>query len=117
MSIRLFAEHSIRPAIPLDGLWEFVTALERADAEGLPHEYSRSIYVPSCWEQIPGLETYRGKAWFRTMLSGTEDMAARLVFGGVSHSAVVFVDGEEVGHHYDGRSLSFENFFAGEHLK
>jgi len=78
-----------------------VTADERTGRGRLPKRYSRTVHVPSAWEQLPGLEGYRGKAWFRTAIPGGGERAVRLVFGGVSHTADVYVDGRSVGHHYD----------------
>lgn len=99
--LRTFQEHAIRDVESLDGRWEFVTADDRADRAKLPKTYSRSIHVPSCWEQLPGLEEYRGQGWLRTTFESYGGKAVRLAFGGVSHTADVFVDGKPVGHHYD----------------
>ena len=99
--LRTFAEHSVRPAMSLDGLWDFVVADDRKDRGRLPKKYTRTIHVPSAWEQMPGLEAYRGKGWYRTMIPAVAGMAARLVFGGVSHTATVFVDGKNARSHYD----------------
>jgi beta-glucuronidase len=99
--LRLFAQHQIRPVVSLDGLWEFITASERRSQRGLPRRYTRSINVPAAWETIPGLETYRGTAWLRTDFHTAEAANVRLVFGGVSHTGTVFIDGNECGSHYD----------------
>ena len=64
--LRTFEQHAIRSAESLGGRWEFVIEPERRGRSGLPRGYSRGIYVPSAWEQIPGLENYRGRAWLRT---------------------------------------------------
>ncbi|MCD6365287.1 MAG: hypothetical protein J7M14_05375 [Planctomycetes bacterium] len=99
--LRTFAEHMIRPVESLDGLWDFVTAREHT-GQGLPGTYTRRIYVPSAWETLPSLEAYRGRAWLRTWIRGYgEGGAIRLVFGGVSHTGIVYVDGQERGRHYD----------------
>lgn len=99
--LRMFREHRIRPVRPLDGRWEFVTAPERTRRTGLPRRYARRIAVPSCWEMIPGLETYRGKAWFRTTVRSLPGRALRIAFGGVSHTAAVFLDGRRIAAHHD----------------
>ncbi len=102
--LRTFNQHVVRLSESLDGRWEFVTADDRKAAKDrakLPKEYSRTIQVPSAWEQLPGLENYRGQAWLRTAIPAAEGVALRLVFGGVSHTGDVFVDGKHVGHHYD----------------
>jgi len=99
--IRTFAEHDVRVAEALDGMWDFVTEPERADRTRLPRHYTRKLYVPAAWEQTPGLERYRGKAWYRKFIGAVEGMAVRLVFGGVSHTTTVYVDGVCVGRHAD----------------
>lgn len=99
--LRLFPEHQIRPAQSLDGAWDFVTALERRERARLPKTYPRTVQTPAAWETLPGLETYRGRAWFRTSFTLEQPTHARLVFGGVSHTATVFVDGRARGGHYD----------------
>jgi beta-glucuronidase len=99
--LRTFRDHKVRETISLDGLWQFVTAADRSDRGLLPTNYSRPISVPSAWEMLPGLENYRGKAWLRTTFTSVSDRDVRLVFGGVSHTGTVYVDGEKVGSHYD----------------
>jgi beta-glucuronidase len=50
---------------------------------------------------MPGWENYRGKAWYYRLLHVDQPGYGRLVFGGVSHTADVYLDGEHLGHHYD----------------
>lgn len=99
--IRAFRNHRIRQCESLDGTWEFVTAEERTGRRPLPPSYPRHIHVPSAWETLPGLENYRGMGWLRTRVESQEGMAMRLVFGGVSHTGTVYVDGRKAGSHYD----------------
>lgn len=99
--LRTFCEHEIRTVESLDGLWDFVIAPERTDRAKLPRTYNRKLNVPTAWETLPGLESYRGKAWLRTTFQTSADLATRLVFGGVSHTATVYVDGKRCGEHYD----------------
>ncbi len=99
--LRLFDEHRVRATESLDGLWDFVTAPDRRDRGRLPTSYKRTINVPSAWEMLPGLENYRGTGWLRTSVEGVEGKALRVVFGGVSHTGTVFVDGKQKGTHYD----------------
>jgi len=99
--LRLIDEHVVRAVRSLGGFWDFVPAPERKDRKRLPDAYSRRIRVPSCWESLPGLETYRGIAWYHRDIETSADKALRLVFGGVSHTGTVFVDGRMVGEHYD----------------
>ncbi|HAU38280.1 MAG TPA: beta-glucuronidase [Phycisphaerales bacterium] len=116
--LRTFAEHETRRVESLDGRWDFVTAQQHASRTRLPRRYDRTIQVPGCWEQLPGLEAYRGKAWYRTTFTACSGLAVRLVFGGVSHTADVFVDGRRVGHHYDAFTpfdVVVPGLSAGEH--
>lgn len=99
--LRTFNEHMIRYEENYDCWWDFVTAEERTDKGKLPKRYSRKVRVPSAWETLPGLENYRGTAWYRTAVTARKNMALRVVFGGVSHTATVYVDGKKVGGHYD----------------
>lgn len=99
--LRTFVEHDVRLVDSLDGRWDFVIEPERTGRGKLPKAYNRSISVPSAWETLPGPENYRGKAWLRTDVPTMEGTALRLVFGGVSHTGTVYLDGEEVGSHYD----------------
>lgn len=99
--LRTFSEHRIRTEEPLDGLWDFVTQCERNDKHELPRAYTRKASVPSAWESLPGLNDYRGKGWYRRSIVLEQEANVRLVFGGVSHTAVVYLDGLPVGHHYD----------------
>lgn len=124
-SLRTFNEHTIRPVRSLAGRWDFVIESERADSEPLPAYYNRTIYVPSAWETLPGLENYRGRAWFRTYIDTFGSEAVRLAFGGVSHTADVYIDGlppacgrTERGHHYDAFtpwSVLFTDLPSGRH--
>jgi beta-glucuronidase len=99
--LRTFAEHWIRPVSSLPAVWDFTVEKDMAVKSRLPKKYDRTIVVPSCWELIPGLETYRGIGWFRTSFCATGEKAVRLVFAGVSHTATVYVDGRQVASHYD----------------
>lgn len=101
MSLRRFKQHKIRKTLSLDGSWDFITQEDLKGKTGLPKKYSRKIEVPGCWEQIPGLENYRGKAWLRTRFKSPGTKALRIVFGGVSHTGTVYVDKKISGTHYD----------------
>lgn len=99
--LRQFNQHQCRKIVDLTGKWDFVVASDRKDRGRLPANYTRSIYVPSAWEQLPGLEGYRGHGWLRRTIPAVEGLAARLVFDGVSHTGTVFIDGRKRGWHYD----------------
>ncbi len=100
--LRAFNQHHIRFAQSLDGVWDFITADDaKLNKNGLPKSYNRKVVVPLAWETLPGLETYRGKAYFRRTIESIPGLSTRLVFGGVSHTADVYVDGVLMRHHYD----------------
>jgi beta-glucuronidase len=99
--LRNFAEHDVRVVDSLDGRWDFVVEPERKERGAVPKRYPRTIQVPSAWECLPDLQNYRGRGWLRTQVAAYEGMALRLVFGGVSHTATVRVDGRVVGRHED----------------
>lgn len=85
---RLFNTHYIRKTYEAGGVWD----LEAGDYRG-------NIAVPSCWETIPQLASYKGKAVYRKVLEFGGNV--RLQFKGVSHTADVYCDGEHVAHHYN----------------
>ncbi len=98
--LRLFPEHRIRPTVSLDGLWRF-RAIPAGDSATLPRANDEPILVPSCWEMLPGWESWRGQALIAREVETLAGRGVRLVFGGVSHTAEVFWDGEPIGDHYD----------------
>lgn len=108
--IRLFETHRIRPYQELTGLWTIIPA------EGELAGNELLTMVPGCWEQVPGLENYRGQALYRKTIACGGNV--RLVFKGVSHTADVLWDGEPVAHHYNAYT-SFDtvlrNVQEGEH--
>ena len=57
------------------------------------------VTVPSCWESYPGFEAYRGQGLYECNFEADGDV--RIVFKGVSHTAKVFVDGNQVAEHYN----------------
>lgn len=85
---RLFRTHNIRKTYEADSLWDFSAG-----------DYRGKITVPSCWETIPALASYKGKAVYtKKMIFGGN---IRLAFKGVSHTADVYCDGEHIAHHYN----------------
>ena len=108
--LRTFNEHYVRRVRSLDGKWElaFEDDFDKSPAgePQLPDSYGRVCNVPFAWETLPGMENYRGHGWMRTNFrinsSGGESRAIRLVFGGVVHTATVYIDGKRAGDHYDG---------------
>jgi beta-glucuronidase len=99
--IRTFRQHRIRAVESLDGLWDFTTDDSGPQPRRKPRRFDRKILVPSVWQRLPGLEAYRGQAWLRTQVTARPDRTIRLVFGGVSHTGTIFVNGKQVGTHYD----------------
>jgi len=95
--VRTFFEHNLRHNESLDGLWDFAIA----DKDGVPSSFERKVLVPCAWETLPNLEAYRGKAWFRRTFELSQPSSIRIVFGGISHTGRVHVDGKFVGTHYD----------------
>lgn len=92
--LRTFQTHQIRKQAELsEQLWDFMPL------EGEQKGKKRKIQVPGCWETYPGLENYRGKAEYEIGFEAKGNV--RLEFKGVSHMAWVFVDGEQVGSHYN----------------
>lgn len=89
--MRLFAEHQLRPVLPLDGVWTLTTQ----DGKSFP------AIVPGTWETIPRLAAYRGKARYTRTFFCPADGRLLLRFGGVSHTADVLLDGRSIGRHYD----------------
>lgn len=87
---RLFNTHNIRKTYEADGLWDFETE------DG---GYKGKITVPSCWETVPELASYKGRAVYRkTMTFGGN---VRLSFKGVSHTAEVYCDNRLIARHYN----------------
>ena len=108
--IRLFERHAVRESRELGGLWDFV-------AEKYPDKHYR-MPVPSCWEQHPDFLNYRGRAVYRTKIRVPYETNLRLVFGGVSHTADVFLDEVKVAHHYNAYTpfdAVLPSIAAGEH--
>lgn len=97
---RLFPDHSVRKQAALDGLWRFLPGAAGAPPADDPPE-ARPIFVPSCWETLPGFESWRGAAWVYRDIPEPSPRWRRVVFGAVSHTADVFWNGAPVGHHED----------------
>ena len=94
---RLFNTHNVRRVREADGLWDFRTETE---------SYKGKLAVPSCWETIPSLAAYKGKAEYKKAFTFGGNI--RLVFKGVSHTARLFVDGDFICEHYN----AYTEFYA-----
>ncbi|MBQ7775424.1 MAG: hypothetical protein IJ379_05830 [Lachnospiraceae bacterium] len=92
--VRAFETHKIRKTTELSSsLWHFHTLA------GEEHGRDMQVMVPGCWETYPETMNYRGKGVYtRTFEAGGN---VRLEFKGVSHTATVYVDGEQVATHYN----------------
>lgn len=109
--IRTFETHKIRKSRELSScLWNFHTL------EGIHKGKIVQVMVPSCWETYPDTPIYRGKAsYFRTFEA---EGNVRLEFKGVSHTAEIYVDGENVASHYNAYTIFdaiIKNLAPGEH--
>lgn len=87
---RLFNTHNIRKSYECDALWDFETE---------DKSYTGKLAVPSCWETVPSLASYKGKATYSKKMRFGKNV--RLVFKGVSHTADVYCDGKLIAHHYN----------------
>jgi beta-glucuronidase len=95
--IRLFATNEIRTITELDGSWDFHTV----DEDGNPSSERFSLPVPGCWEMHPSFLTYRGKGMYRRVVDVKRAGHLRFVFKGVSHTAAIFFNGEQIAEHYN----------------
>lgn len=62
----------------------------------------KPVQVPHTWNIEDGLEEYSGTGWYTTSLDVPESWRGRRVrvrFGAAYHSAVVYLNGRELGHH------------------
>lgn len=92
--IRAFTTHNIRKQQELTGsLWEFIPC--QGEYQGRTFQAA----TPCCWENLPEFSGYRGEGIFRKKFyaGGT----VRLEFKGVSHTAKVYLDGNEIASHYN----------------
>lgn len=117
--LRTFSEHQHRRVESLDGRWRFALADVPPGATARPpRRYLRSIHVPSAWESLPDLVNYRGQAWMARTVRVSGSSGTRLVFGGVSHTGTVYLDGKPVGRHEDAFTpwaVTVPNLTPGEH--
>lgn len=110
--IRTFSTHMIRPQQELTGhLWEF------SSCQG---EHAGKIYqvaTPCCWESHPDFAGYRGEGIYKTTFQAGGNI--RLEFKGVSHTATVTLDGNEIASHYNAYtsfSAIVKDLPEGEHI-
>ena len=92
--IRTFRQHTVRPQQELTGkLWHFTPLQGERAGEAFP------VPTPSCWETYPGFGLYRGEGRYETRFTGSGNL--RIECKGVSHTAAVWLDGEQIAAHYN----------------
>lgn len=92
--LRMFATHRIRNQEELSScLWDFTTL----PIEGEPVHMKAP--VPGCWQNWPAVYGYRGKACYEREFEAAGNV--RLEFKGVSHTADIYLDGEQIAYHYN----------------
>lgn len=109
--IRSFETHKIRYQRELTGcLWDFVPC--QGDNAGKNYK----VLTPCCWENHPEFVTYRGEGEYKTRFHAGGNI--RLEFKGVSHTATVFLDGQQITSHYNAYTIFdviVKNLPEGEH--
>lgn len=92
--IRTFRQHTVRPQQELTSkLWHFTPLQGERAGEAFP------VPTPSCWETYPGFGLYRGEGRYETRFAGSGNL--RIECKGVSHTATVWLDGEQIAAHYN----------------
>lgn len=108
----MFPTHVIRPQTELsESLWEFTPLDTPKPAQ------SRPVFVPGCWESLPGLHNYRGRGLYSRRFTGGGNL--RFEFKGVSHTANIYLDGVLLTRHYNAYtpfSATVTSLPRGEHL-
>lgn len=92
--IRTFKTHYVRKQMELtESLWEFEPCAGNYAGQKFP------VAVPGCWENHPLFADYRGEGIYRKTFQAQGNV--RIECKGVSHTATVYLDGYEIGHHYN----------------
>lgn len=109
--IRTFETHKVRKQRELTGcLWDF------SPCQGEKSGNTYRVATPCCWENHPEFGSYRGEGLYTTTFNVGGNI--RLEFKGVSHTAAVYLDGEEIASHYNAYtafSAIVKNLKVGEH--
>ena len=109
--LRIFATHHVRNQMQLsDSLWEF----EPCSGEFAGQKFQ--LMVPGCWESHPLFADYRGEGIYRKRFEAQGNI--RVECKGVSHTATLYLDGTEIGRHYNAYtpfSVLVMNLEPGEH--
>ena len=92
--IRTFKTHYVRKQMELtESLWEFEPCAGNYAGQKFP------VAVPGCWENHPLFADYRGEGIYRKTFQAQGNV--RIECKGVTHTATVYLDGHEIGHHYN----------------
>lgn len=92
--IRTFKTHDVRKQMELtESLWEFEPCAGNYAGQKFP------VAVPGCWENHPLFADYRGEGIYRKTFQAQGNV--RIECKGVSLTATVYLDGHEIGHHYN----------------
>lgn len=92
--IRTFKTHYVRKQMELtESLWEFEPCAGNYAGQKFP------VAAPGCWENHPLFADYRGEGIYRKTFQAQGNV--RIECKGVSHTATVYLDGHEIGHHYN----------------
>lgn len=92
--IRTFKTHYVRKQMELtESLWEFEPCAGNYAGQKFP------VAVPGCGENHPLFADYRGEGIYRKTFQAQGNV--RIECKGVSHTATVYLDGHEIGHHYN----------------
>lgn len=92
--IRTFKTHDVRKQMELtESLWEFEPCAGNYAGQKFP------VAVPGCWESHPLFADYRGEGIYRKTFQAQGNV--RIECKSVSHTATVYLDGHEIGHHYN----------------
>ncbi|MCR4902467.1 MAG: hypothetical protein K6A23_06390 [Butyrivibrio sp.] len=125
--LRLFKTNDLRKSEELSGSgWTFIPlsgsdagsdCIDKTSAENPNIGKKFSVVVPGCIESIPGLESFRGTGKYSKVFKAGGNI--RLVFKGVSHTGTVYLDGKELGKHYNAYtpfSFLVKNLPEGNHF-
>ena len=110
VAIPLIGNAQLREVKSLDGKWEIIFDRENLgkrdgwfQTETLDRQVSKSIPVPSCWEETE--QDYEGVAWYTRRFTVPDEWRGRhvlLQFGAVNYRAEIWINEEVAGWHEGG---------------
>jgi len=112
-------------AISLNGLWDFCLDPQNEGLtakwyqEEAPASLRRQVTVPHTWQIEPENTDYMGAGWYRRSFYAPaywSGRAVRIEFEAVFHSAIVWVNGVEVGRHI-GKGYTAFTVDASPHIR